>query len=75
MADSNTGISSENCRGLINQTPAKIALVIGSEATGVSPAVAAKADQRIKIPLALGADSLNAAVSGGILMYLFRPKM
>lgn len=70
VADSNQGIPPVNVT-----PPDKLALVIGSEATGVSREVLAEVNQHIKIPLAPGADSLNAAVSGGILMYLLGPKM
>ena len=72
VADSHSGVSPEECRGLIHQTPAKIALVIGSEAAGVSREMLSKADHLVKIPLSKDAESLNAAVSGGILMYLLR---
>ncbi|MCI0406104.1 MAG: RNA methyltransferase [candidate division Zixibacteria bacterium] len=77
VADSHSGVSPEEYRGLparpgINQTPSRVALVIGSEAAGVSREMAAKADQFVKIPLSKEAESLNAAVSGGILMYLLR---
>ena len=47
----------------------KIILVIGNEAHGVSPAVQQMADVRLKIPMRGGAESLNAAVAAGILMY------
>ncbi len=69
-ADSNQGIAPEG-----GTVPNRLALVIGSEAGGVSSEILLKADLRIKIPLAQGADSLNAAVSGGILMYLLGPKI
>ncbi|HLG93756.1 MAG TPA: RNA methyltransferase [candidate division Zixibacteria bacterium] len=73
VADSHSGLSPEECRSLINQTPGKsLVLVIGSEAAGVSRGILSKADHSVKIPLSRGAESLNAAVSGGILMYLLR---
>lgn len=68
VADAKEGTSPTNAH-----PPEKLALVIGSEATGVSPTGAAKADRQIKIPLSPGANSLNAAVAGGILMYLLGP--
>jgi len=55
------------------QAPTKVALVIGSEAAGVSREMLSKTDHFVKIPLSKDAESLNAAVSGGILMYLLRP--
>lgn len=45
------------------------ALLIGNEARGLSDAVASKADQLIKIPMAGKVESLNAAVATAILMY------
>lgn len=45
------------------------ALLIGNEARGLSDAVASKAQQLIKIPMAGKVESLNAAVATAILMY------
>ena len=44
-------------------------LVIGSEGRGISPAVAACATHRYRLPMAGGAESLNAAVAAGIMIY------
>ncbi len=49
--------------------PDGFALVIGSEGNGVSPAVRALADQRLCLPMRGRAESLNAAVAAGIMMY------
>ncbi len=49
--------------------PEKIVLVIGSEAHGISPTVAAAATVSLKLPMRGGAQSLNAAVAAGIIMY------
>jgi len=46
----------------------KIVLVIGSEAFGVSKEIQCLADKKITIPMQ-NTESLNAAVSAGILMY------
>jgi TrmH family RNA methyltransferase len=43
--------------------------VIGNEGNGVSEAVKASADVRIKIPIYGKAESLNASVAAGILIY------
>ena len=52
------------------QTPqGSICLMIGSEAHGLQPEVAQKADYWVKIPMAGKAESLNAAVAAGILLY------
>ena len=47
----------------------KLVLVIGNEARGVSPEVQRMADVKLKIPMRGEAESLNAAVAAGILMY------
>lgn len=46
-----------------------IALVIGNEGNGISDEIIAKADELVTIPMAGDIESLNAAVSAGILMY------
>jgi TrmH family RNA methyltransferase len=46
-------------------------LALGNEAAGLSPDLRATADYHVRIPIAREkAESLNAAVCGGILMYL-----
>lgn len=47
---------------------AKIALVLGCEGTGLSHQ-AAEATEPVGVPMPGGAESLNVAVAGGILMY------
>ena len=47
----------------------KYVLVIGSEARGISEATRAGADMLLKLPMRGGAESLNAAVAAGIMMY------
>jgi len=44
-------------------------LVIGNEGNGVSPAVQAVATHRLRLPMRGGAESLNAAIAAGIMMY------
>jgi RNA methyltransferase, TrmH family len=45
------------------------ALVIGSEATGIRSEVLAQVQQKVSIPSFGGAESLNAAVAAGILLW------
>lgn len=45
------------------------ALVIGSEAEGISKEAAAAADQLVKIPMPGRAESLNASIAAGVIMY------
>lgn len=47
----------------------RFTLVIGSEAHGVSAPVLARATLTLKLPMRGGAQSLNAAVAAGIMMY------
>ncbi|MBE5782717.1 MAG: RNA methyltransferase [Clostridiales bacterium] len=54
----------------------KICIVIGNEGAGISPSVMEEATLRLKLPIVGGAESLNAAVAGAIMMYDFlREKM
>ena len=50
-------------------TPEKFALAIGNEANGISAETTEKASYTVKIPMRATQESLNAAVSAGILMY------
>ncbi len=47
----------------------RFVLVIGSEGNGVTEEVKALATHRVKLPMRGGAESLNAAVAAGIMMY------
>jgi len=47
----------------------KVALVIGNEANGISNGIIKKSNILVKIPIYGSAESLNAAISSGILMY------
>jgi TrmH family RNA methyltransferase len=46
-----------------------VALVIGSEGSGLSPEIAAQCDSRITIPCPGPVESLNAAVAASVLLY------
>ncbi len=52
--------------------PEKFALVIGNEGNGVSNTVRDSAVYTVKIPMERTQESLNAAVSAGVLMYLLK---
>lgn len=47
----------------------RFVLVIGNEGNGISDGVQAVATHRLKLPMRGGAESLNAAVAAGIMMY------
>jgi TrmH family RNA methyltransferase len=49
--------------------PERTALLLGSEADGVAPALRARADAALRIPLPGDAESLNVAVAAGILLH------
>jgi len=49
--------------------PESFALVIGSEAHGISPVIREMLTTSVSIPMKKGIESLNAAVSGSILLY------
>ncbi len=46
----------------------KLALLVGAEGPGLSAAVESAADDRVRIPIARGIDSLNLAVATGIAL-------
>ena len=48
------------------------ALLIGNEGNGLLPGTEAAADKAVRIPMAAGVESLNAAVAGGVLLWHFR---
>ena len=48
---------------------ASLALIVGSEAEGASPAARSLAGQNISVPMPGQAESLNAGVAGSILMF------
>ncbi len=55
--------------------PEKFCLAVGSEGSGLSALVRSRADVTVRIPMDARTESLNAAVSAGILMYALRTKI
>ena len=49
-----------------------IALVVGSEAHGISDVFRKRANISLSLPMDKGMESLNASVAGGISMYMLR---
>ena len=47
----------------------KLALVLGTEGDGLSPATVADCDFTARIPMAHGVDSLNVAAAGAVAFY------
>lgn len=61
--------SAERLDGFASRARAsKLALLIGAEGQGLTPPVELAADHRVRIPIALGVDSLNLAVAAGIAL-------
>jgi TrmH family RNA methyltransferase len=52
--------------------PARLAIAVGNEGSGLSPAIRAKAKRTISVPLAGSVESLNVAVATGIILYELR---
>ena len=48
----------------------RLALIVGTEGAGLTPAVEAAADCRVRIPTSGAVDSLNLAVAVGIALYV-----
>ena len=55
--------------GRVKRGPGPVGVIVGNEGAGIRPALNAVAAQRVAIPLAPGAESLNVAVAAGILLY------
>lgn len=51
------------------EIPAPFVLIVGNEGNGISAPVKAEATHRFRLPMRGGAESLNAAVAAGIMMY------
>lgn len=52
--------------------PKKFCLCIGNEGAGIDREIAQTADYKVKIPMEKTCESLNAAVSAGIAMYILK---
>jgi len=51
------------------ERPARVALVVGNEGSGLSSEARARADLAVGLPIAADVESLNVAVATGILLY------
>lgn len=66
-------VADMNGKNLFSYTPPeKFTLVIGNEGNGVSDAVRQMATDTVRIPMQKTQESLNAAVSAGIMMYFLQ---
>jgi tRNA G18 (ribose-2'-O)-methylase SpoU len=58
--------------GAARPLPGRVALVVGAEDRGLAPETRAKADIEVRIAMAAGADSLNAATAAAIALHRLR---
>jgi tRNA G18 (ribose-2'-O)-methylase SpoU len=58
---------------LAGRTPAKVALLIGTEGAGLTAAAIERSDAAVKIPMFAGVDSLNAAAATAVACYALGP--
>jgi tRNA G18 (ribose-2'-O)-methylase SpoU len=49
--------------------PDRVALLLGAEGPGLSAAALARADRRVRIPIAAGVDSLNVATAAAVAFH------
>src|SRR5438270_8368393 len=54
--------------------PERLALIVGTEGSGLSAAVESAADDRVRIPISEAVDSLNVGVAVGIALYAIRSR-
>jgi tRNA G18 (ribose-2'-O)-methylase SpoU len=59
---------------LAAQRPERLALVLGTEGAGMSPATLAAVDLAVKIPMRAGVDSLNVAAASAVAFWELRPR-
>ena len=52
--------------------PPRLALAVGNEGNGLTPATRARADALVALPIAPDVESLNVAVAAGILLHALR---
>jgi TrmH family RNA methyltransferase len=52
--------------------PLRLAIALGNEGSGLSPAIRAKAQRTVSLPIADKVESLNVAVATGIILYQLR---
>jgi tRNA G18 (ribose-2'-O)-methylase SpoU len=55
----------------VGRAPARVALLVGNEGDGLSPAARAAADVEVAIAMAPGVDSLNVATAAAIALHRF----
>ena len=59
----------EDLDGVLAEVPGPIAMLLGREGPGLTPAALAAADRRVRIPLRAGVDSLNVGHAAAIVFH------
>lgn len=54
------------------EVPARLALILGNEVTGIEPEILAEIGQMLHVPMLGIKNSLNVAVCGGVMLYGLR---
>jgi tRNA G18 (ribose-2'-O)-methylase SpoU len=54
-------------------SPARVAVLVGTEGAGLSGRWMAESRHRIRIPMSAGVDSLNVGAAAAIALYVLRP--
>ncbi len=60
---------------LAARRPPRLALMLGTEGDGLTPAALRAADVRVTIPMSAGVDSLNVAAASAVAFYATRPDL
>jgi TrmH family RNA methyltransferase len=66
--------SGNNGTGIPSSAPAKLALAMGNEGSGLTASVREGCARTVSIPIAATVESLNVAVATGILLYALAPR-
>lgn len=61
--------AAETLEDLVAAPPARMALLLGTEGTGLAAGTLALADRRVRIPMRVGMDSLNVAAASAVALY------
>ena len=68
--DLNLLVADMDGENIFSYTPqGQIGVVVGNEGQGVSDELVSISKQKVKIPMQTGVESLNAAISGAVIMY------
>ena len=59
----------EDIEDFVADMPPRVALLLGTEGPGLSGGATARADRRVRIPIAPAIDSLNVATASGIALH------